>query len=162
MRPDKIQRLVLRSAADPLARRLIKSFYKLFLDPADCLSVAADLNGALLLLKDREAALLFVLVDVIFIAERGRIRTARVLETEQGIVLHFVEQRERLFEILFRFAREANNNIRRDGNIAPRRLQPFNAAHILIPGIQALHALEHARGSGLHWKMDVVAQGRLL
>src|ERR1700722_4800880 len=78
-RPDKIQRLMLRCAPDPLGRRLIETFDQALFHRAQISGVAAGLNLALQFLDDGKAADLFVLRDLILPRERRRIRAARVL-----------------------------------------------------------------------------------
>src|ERR1035441_2815738 len=77
-------------AANPLAQGLIPPFHQHFLAAADELTVAPDLNGALLLLENQQAALLLLVRDSIWHAKRGGVGSRRVLEAEEGIVLDFI------------------------------------------------------------------------
>src|SRR5437899_1768438 len=58
---------------------------------ADQLCVTPNLNGSLLLLYDRQPALLLLLSYAALHRQRGCIRTGRILKAEQGIVLHLVQ-----------------------------------------------------------------------
>ena len=56
----EIQRAIIRRAADPLTERLVAALNKHLASVADQLGVAADLDGALLLLEHDQTALLFL------------------------------------------------------------------------------------------------------
>src|SRR5690242_13340352 len=64
-RMSKVERTILRRAADPLALRLVAPLHMRLLDLADQRRVTPDLDGALLLVEDHDAARLFFLRDVI-------------------------------------------------------------------------------------------------
>ena len=159
---NEVERPVLRSASDPLTRGLIITFHEGLFDGAHQLRVAADLDGALLFLHDRQPAALFFFADVIGQIQRGGIGPARVLEAEQRIVFHFVQQRQRLLEVLFGLAGKAHDDVGGDGDVAARLLHPIDAAHVFVARVEPLHASQHVRGSGLHRKMHVIAQHRIV
>ena len=58
---NEVERAVVRSASNPLARGLIVTLHERFFDRAHQLRIAADLDGALFFLDDRQAAALFLL-----------------------------------------------------------------------------------------------------
>src|SRR5882724_3968262 len=62
-RVQEIERLVLRSAADPLAGGFVESLHQTLLDSPHVCGVAADLNVALEFLDDRQAPDLLFLGD---------------------------------------------------------------------------------------------------
>src|SRR5579875_472674 len=131
----EVQSTVIRGAPDPLPKGLISPFHQHLAHAADQLRVAPDLDRALLLLKDGQAALLLFLRNGIRHGECGGIGTRRVLEAEERIVLDRVEQVERLDEILFGFAREAHDDIGSDGVVPAGALQPGNPLQILLAGV---------------------------
>ena len=100
----EIQSAILRRAANPLSQRLVAAFHVDLFDLPDQIGVAPDLDGALLLLHDRQAARLLLLRNLVLHGEGGGIGPRRILEAEQGIVLHFVEQTERVLKIGLGFA----------------------------------------------------------
>ena len=65
-------------------------------------------------------------------------------------------------EIRLGLAGEADDDVGGDGDVAPRVLHPLDAAHVLVARVEPLHSLEHARRSGLHRQMHVIAQRRIL
>ena len=95
----------MRSAADPLAGGLVESFHQALLDGPDVGGVAFELNRALFFLKDGQAPGFFLFRNLIVQCERGRVGAPRIFEAENGIVLDFIQQRQRGFEVGFRSRR---------------------------------------------------------
>jgi len=69
--------------------------------------------------------------------QRRGVRPGGVLETEQGIVLHLVQQIERGLEVLFRLAGEAHDDIGGKSVLAARGLQPLDALHVFLASVEA-------------------------
>src|ERR1035438_10202892 len=154
----EIQRAILRGAADPLAQRLVAAFHQDLLDAADQFGIAADLYGALLFVEDHEPASLLFVGDLILHGQRGGVGARRVLEAEQRIVLHFVEQLEGFLEIGFGLAGKAHDDVGGQRHVALGVLDPGDALDVLIAGIEPLHRGEYAAGTGLHGQVDVIAE----
>ena len=74
---------------------------------ADQLRVAPDLDGALLFLQDHEPPRLLFFGDLVVHRQRRRVRPRRILEAEQRVVLHFVQQVQRLPRNPLRSRRES-------------------------------------------------------
>src|ERR1017187_9851555 len=146
-------------APNPLAQGLIPAFHQHFQDAADELSVAPDLNGALPLLENQQAALLLFVRDAVRHVQRGGIGPRRVFEAEEGIVLDLIQQVEGLLEIGIGLAGEADDDIGGEGITALRILDPLDAPHVFVAGVEAVHGGEHARGARLHGQVDVIADG---
>src|SRR5882762_6474787 len=98
-RTQKVERLVLGSPPDPLPRRLVESFHQTLFNHADIGRIPANLNLALLLLDNRQPSSLLLLRDVVAQRQRGGVRAPRILEAEDGIVFHLVQQFERSLKI---------------------------------------------------------------
>ena len=60
-------------------------------------------------------------------------------KTEAGIETNLVDQLHGCFEIRFGFAREANDEIRRDRDIRPNRSQFAHDGFVFERGISAFH-----------------------
>ena len=73
---------------------------------------------------------LLFLGNLIVQRQRRRIRPPRILEAEHGIVLDFVEQPERRFKILFGLAREPDDDIAGDRDVAAARSSSTRCARI--------------------------------
>src|ERR1051325_938577 len=141
---SKIESSILRRTPDPLAERLVPPLHVYLLNLTDQCRIAANLNGALPFVQSYNAAGLLFIGNVVAHSERCGIRPRRIFEREQRIVLHLIQQFKRRFEILLRFAREPDNDIRRDGDRPAGILHPFDAPHVLVTGIEALHRAQHA------------------
>ena len=68
----------------------------------------------------------------------------RILEGKHGIVADLRQQTQRLLKILVCLAGKSDDDIRRQADRTPRRLNPANALQIPLPRIFALHPLQHA------------------
>src|SRR5207248_9212494 len=88
----EVQCAILRRAADPLAQRLIAAFDKHLFDLPDEIGIPSNLDAALLLLHDHDAARFFLFRNLVLHGEGGGIGAWRILEAEQGIVLHVIQQ----------------------------------------------------------------------
>src|ERR1039457_344251 len=158
----EIERTIPRGPPDPLARGLVVAFHHRFFHRSHQPAVAPDLDGALQLLQDGEAAALFFLGNMIVERQRRRVGTPGILEAEQRIVFDFFEQPQRLLEIALGLAGKADDDVGGDGDVAFRALHPLDAAHVLVASVQALHAVEHRRPAGLDRQMDMVAEHGIL
>src|SRR5580704_5895479 len=97
----KTQGAVARGASGPKAQRFMTPFDVDLFNGSDEADIVANLNGALLFLDDGEPSRFLFFRNMIDHLQRRGIRALGVFKAEDGIVLHFVEQAERLFEILF-------------------------------------------------------------
>src|SRR5438552_3019485 len=79
---------------------------------------------------------LFLFGNLVAHGERRRVRARRIFEAEQRVVLDLIEQRQRLVEIRFGLARKAYDNVGRDGDVAPRTLQPIDAPHVFVARVK--------------------------
>ena len=82
---NEVERPILSGSSNPLPRGLIIAFHEGLLRGADQRGVPADLDSPLHFLKHGKAPGLFLLRDVIFQRERGRIGPARVTRTFQDV-----------------------------------------------------------------------------
>jgi VWFA-related protein len=139
----------------------METFHIHFFHGPDQRGVLTDLYGPLSLLHDRETPCLLFFRNVIGHLKRGSVWPRRIFEAEYGIVLNLVKQAKRLFEILFRLAREADDDVGRNRDGSPRILDPPHLFHVLVARIEAQHGFEHAGRSRLHRQMHVIAQIRV-
>jgi len=62
-----------------------------------------------------------------------------VLETEDSVVAYRVEEGDRVFEVLVGLAREADDDVAGERNIAFGGLGPGDALQVPVAGVLALH-----------------------
>src|SRR5205823_11929943 len=74
------------------------------------------------------------------------------------VVLNLVEQRERLFEILCRFAGESDDHVGSDADGTRGGLHPGNPLKVFLARVLTLHQLKDAGGATLNRKMNVIAE----
>src|SRR5262249_60340641 len=80
------------------------------------------------------------------------------LAGEHAVVSHGVEQDERLLEIGFGFAWEADDDVSGEADVAACGLHPRNTLEILLTSVEALHSIEATSRATLHRQMHVVAE----
>src|SRR5207248_10045877 len=96
--------------------------------------------------------------DWIFELERRRIGTGRVLESEDAVILDFIEQRKGFLELCLRLAGEADDDVSCDADFPLRSFHPSDALEVLLASVKALHGIEHASRAGLDLQVNVVAE----
>ena len=72
--------------------------------------------------------------------------------------MYGIEQRERLFEISLRLAREADDHVSGQAELTARPVNPADLLEVLLARVGAAHFAQDARRTGLHRQMDVVAE----
>ena len=72
----------------------------------------------------------------------------------------FGQQVDGLHEVVGGFAREADDDVGRNRDVAAGGLDPADALEVPVAGVLAGHHLEDAGGAGLDGQVDVVAEGR--
>ena len=94
------------------------------------------------------------------VGEAGSRRTgARAIhETVAVVEADVLDELHRLLEILFRFSRKADDEIRCDGNAGPGRAQAPDDGPVFQRGIAALHRGQYPVGARLHGKVHVIDQ----
>src|SRR5712691_10086645 len=92
---QEIERLVLRRPSDPLTGGRVESFDQASLHRTNVVRVAPHLDGALPFLENGQPQALLFLWNLVPEAQRRRIRPPRVLEAEDRVVLHFLDEPER-------------------------------------------------------------------
>src|SRR5436309_5219370 len=112
----EIHYTVARGPADGLAQPGLETFHQHFEFLADEPAIALELDLALALLKDRQASSLLQVRHVIGPTQRQGLWAGRIFERKYLVVADLVEERERLAEILFGFARESYDHIRRNAD----------------------------------------------
>src|SRR5438270_10581101 len=113
-RNSEIQGLVLRGATNPLSASFVSGFNHYFSYFADMPHIAGFLDLPLPLHKDGQAARLLVLGDAVDHSECRGVRARRILEGENAVELHFVQQAHRLFKVFYCFPGEANDHVSSD------------------------------------------------
>ncbi len=142
---QEVQHLVLRRPPNPLPSGLVEALHQALLDPPHVLRVAANLNRALALLHDGQTPDLFFLGDLIPQFERRRVGPPRILEAENRVEPHFVEQPQRRLQVLLALAGKPHDDIGRDRNRPARGLHPGNPLQVFLARVQPAHGFEHAR-----------------
>ena len=87
----------------------------------------------------------------------GRRRGAgawRVFEAEAQRIADLFDQLQRLFKFGLCLAREADDEITRNGDIGPDRADLVQNRQIARHGVIAVHRFQHAVAAGLHWQMQ--------
>ena len=113
-------------------------------------------------LQADEARVLFRLGDLFGHPRARRTGTPGVFKGIGRGVAHGLDERERLFEISFRLAGKADDEVAGDGDVRPRRADAFDEADIVLGVVPAVHGLQHAVGPGLHGQVQIGHQFRLL
>src|ERR1019366_120529 len=113
-------------------------------------AIARPLQFTLVLLQDLQATRFLGIRNGIGVLQRGSVRPGRVLEGENAIVSHFVEQAQGFAELGLRLARETDDHVRRDADLfVASGLYPGDALQILLAGVIAEHGLQYARRAAL-------------
>src|SRR5438270_12479827 len=97
------------------------------------------LDMALSLEEHRQPPRFFLVQYVINEAQCGRVRARRILEREYPVVSDLLEQRKRLLKVGLGFSRKADNNVGRQTDRPPCRLDPTDPLQILLARVQPLH-----------------------
>src|SRR5206468_1638664 len=84
--------------------------------------------------------------------------TRRVFEAKNSVVLHILKKRNGPLEVFNSLAGKADDDVSRNADGSPCRLDPGNSLQIFLAGIEAHHGLEHPRRAALHRQMHVVAK----
>ena len=108
-------------------------------------AVASNLKLLLALLQDRQPACLLLVRDAVRILQRRCVWARRVLEAKDAVVSDFLQQRDGLLEVAIVLAGEANNDVRSNADLAPRRFHPGNAFQVLLARVLAHHQRKQAR-----------------
>ena len=91
--------------------------------------------------------------------ERGRPLARAELEGERVVEPDLAHQRERLLELVVGLAGEADDDVRRDGEVGDGGPQALDDLEILLAGVASQHPLEHPRASALRRQVYVLAHG---
>ncbi len=83
--------------------------------------------------------------------------TLRVFEHVGELVPHLAHERKRRFVLLLGLAREAGDQVGRDGAIGQVTADGGDAAEIPFAGVFAVHTFEHRRGTRLRRQVDGTA-----
>ena len=86
-----------------------------------------------------------------------RPRTLRILEHKRAVKADSLHQGQRLPVILIRLAAEPGNDVRRNDAVRKDLPDLIDPCQILLPGIFAIHLLQHRGTAGLDRKMDMLA-----
>src|SRR4029077_1285520 len=106
------------------------------------------------------AALFDPFVDLIRHSSRRCIAPGRVTEYEGIIEFDFFDQSAGLIEIIFRFARESDDDVSREGDSLSRIADLSDKIGIFFGGISPVHRLQNAVRARLHRQMEVIDQFR--
>src|SRR5437879_11297024 len=148
----------MRSAPDPLAARLILAFNHYFKHFSQLPLITTFLDISLALHQNRETTRFLVIGNGIVQIQSRRIRTRGILEREHSVVFDVVEQAKGLLKFGLGLARETDDDIGGQADFAPGGFYPGNPLEVLLPGVETLHGVEHARGAALYGKVHVVAE----
>ncbi len=118
----KIQCDVLRSTPVHLSALRIVSFNSYFHNLPDVLGVVSPLPFPLPVQQHLQPLPFLFVRNRVDHHQRRRVRPRRILEREDGVVLHRFQQAQRLLKLRDRLAREANNDVGRDADRPPRFL----------------------------------------
>jgi hypothetical protein len=121
--------------------------------------VVAALNLALASVEDGEAFDFYFFGDRILHVDGRGVGAGGVFEAVNRVVAYLFEERDGVFEVLVGLAGEANDDVRRERDVAPCGFGPGNALEVPVAGVVALHGLEDGGAAGLDGEMDVVAEG---
>jgi len=77
-----------------------------------------------------------------------RARPVGIAEGKAGHEAAGIHRPERILEFLFRFAREAHNQVRRKGEIRPGAAQPLHHGKVALHAVAPAHPAQH--GTGTH------------
>src|SRR5688572_1994572 len=153
-RADEVDPALVLGAARELARALLRlALDEDALHGAD--HVAADRSG--LLVDERLQPLEALLLDVVRqVLELGRRRSGprAVDEAERLVEADGADQRERLLEVLLGLAGIADDEVRRDRDAGPCRLEPLDLRNVFGRRVAAFHQLEDSIGTALHRQMQ--------
>ena len=106
----------------------------------------------------RQAAAFFFFWDRVRQVCGCRVGPRRVLEGENSVVLGCVQQRNCVFEVRFRLAGEADDDVGGDADRAAGCADPLDLFQVLFARVGAAHFAQDARRAGLHWQMNVIAE----
>ena len=84
-----------------------------------------------------------------------RARTLRIFEREAIRIADGIDEAQRIADVRFGFAREADDEIGGEREIRPRGAQPIDRAQIFRASVAAIYRLENAIGAGLHRQMKL-------
>src|SRR5271170_3298813 len=124
LRGGKVQCFVLRSAAYDLSAGLIMAFNHYFQNFAYVIAVIGSLDFALAIEQDLQTLRLELVRNGVGHCDGRRVGTRRILESEDGIVLDFVQKGDGLLEVGWGLTGEAYDNVGGHADPAFCRLDP--------------------------------------
>ena len=95
------------------------------------------------------------------VGHRGRLgaRPRGIDERKRAVVAHFLDDLERLREVVLGLAGEADDDVGAEGHVGDRAAQLLRERDVALARIRAAHRLEHARRARLQRQVDVLADG---
>ena len=90
-------------------------------------------------LKPREAFAYRLGLDLLRHFRSARAWARRIHKGKGACEIHFAHQSKRIFEILFCFARKADDEVGRERDIRPHPPDFFNEFHVIAPTMAAIH-----------------------
>ena len=91
---------------------------------------------------------------------RRRSRPRAVLEREGARETDVRDKPHRVLELALRLAREADDEVGREGDVGPRPAHAIDQAAVFVAGMPAVHGREHAVRARLHRQVQVGHQRR--
>src|SRR5580704_15963068 len=125
---------------------------------ADQLFIRRALNRALMIVQNGEAAALLRFGNRVGHRTGGSVGPGRIIERVHAIIMDAVEQRESCLEVAVALAGKADDDVGSDADGAARSADPLDFFEIFVARVGAQHGFQDRRRSGLHGKMDMVAE----
>ena len=82
---------------------------------------------------------------------------SRVLEGEDAVVPHAIDERQRALEVFDGLAGKAHDDVGRERDIGHCRPDAIDDLQVGVAGVAPAHGREHARRARLHRQMEVLA-----
>ena len=106
-------------------------------------------------LQTREALGFYLFGDLIGHRGAGRAGALRIFERIGVRIADLIDEAQRVGEIVFGLAREADDEIGGEREIRPRGAQPLDRAQIVGARVAPVHRVENAVRAGLHGQMKL-------